>query len=107
MVTSWSAWSPCSATCGIGFTLRVREYMNKDLESLCNTTLLDKKNCTKDSKSAKCRNNYAADPTEKIRICNLDADKGPCRRTKNNTRKYYYYNRDKKMCMEFDYGGCR
>lgn len=35
-------------------------------------------------------------------ICKLPNDSGPC---SNNILKYYY-NKDDKKCMKFNYGGC-
>jgi hypothetical protein len=45
MVSTWSTWSPCSVPCGKGFTVRTRQYLKKELESKCNTQLIDKKSC--------------------------------------------------------------
>lgn len=45
MVSSWTDWSPCSVTCGVGFTQRYREYVKKDLKDKCNTNLKENKTC--------------------------------------------------------------
>jgi hypothetical protein len=45
MLTPWTSWSPCSATCGKGVTIRSRQYIKKDLESKCNSQLMEKKEC--------------------------------------------------------------
>jgi hypothetical protein len=104
MVTSWSAWSPCSVSCGNGFTIRVREYIKKEYGDDCDTRLVDKKACkAKDKNSMKCRKSFNSD--EKNRICNLEMETGPCQLLANSTR--YYYNSMKKTCMTFEYGGCR
>ncbi|CAH1783698.1 unnamed protein product [Owenia fusiformis] len=38
-----------------------------------------------------------------INICNLDPDRGPCKRN----RRRYYYNPLNNQCLQFSYGGCQ
>lgn len=47
MLTKWSSWSPCSADCGEGTTIRTRMYMNSSLKKKCNANLIEHKKCMK------------------------------------------------------------
>ena len=63
MLSSWSFWSPCSTSCGKGFTVRTREYLKKDLESKCNSQLIEKKTCIVNEK---CLDESLMSNTERI-----------------------------------------
>lgn len=45
MMSSWSSWSPCSASCGRGSTMRLRNYLKKGLELKCKSQLVETKSC--------------------------------------------------------------
>jgi hypothetical protein len=52
MLTPWTSWSPCSAKCGRGVTVRSRQYIKRELESKCNSQLIEKKECIVSEKCA-------------------------------------------------------
>lgn len=51
MVTKWSQWSPCSKSCGLGSTSRMRSYIYPELSEHCKTQLFEKKSC----KNSECK----------------------------------------------------
>lgn len=66
MVTSWSAWSPCSVSCGIGHSMRMRDYIKREYQRECNTTLAEKKSCIPaDSRNVKCKDENSLSIHEK------------------------------------------
>ncbi len=102
MVNKWSSWSPCSVTCGRGITIRTRSYNNVSLAESCDTTLIERKECIiKES----CIHEDLMSFDEIRRICTLEMSPGPCRMTKSNIK--YYFDKKKKQCLSFEYGGCR
>ncbi|CAF0721201.1 unnamed protein product, partial [Brachionus calyciflorus] len=102
MLTAWSEWSPCSATCGKGYTMRVRNYLKKESVWKCNSKLEEKKSCIINEK---CTDDSLLSDQERKRICSLEKKPGPCRMAVKNIK--YYYDKDAKQCLPFDYGGCR
>ncbi|XP_018495861.1 spondin-1-like [Galendromus occidentalis] len=98
-VTQWTDYSPCTASCGEGFRVRTRAYLNPKLAviSRCSVGQLQKTICR--SEKVEC----ADEERRAQEICFLPKDPGPCR----GTFHYFYYDVQLGKCMKFMHGGCR
>ncbi|CAF0985774.1 unnamed protein product [Didymodactylos carnosus] len=98
-VSEWSSWSPCTVSCGKGYTERVRWYLNDQSTVIgkCQIYLNEKRQCQ--GAAAECETLI---PEEKKAICMSDPkEDGRCR----NLQRYYF---DKKSmsCLPFKNGAC-
>lgn len=98
--TLWSDWSPCTATCGKGVTIRTRLLLLEDE--------LLKNNCTKrlelhQQKECTIQQDCTINMDMAKDICTARFDVGPCR----GYYTRYAYNKDIGRCEPFIYGGCR
>ncbi len=102
MVNKWSSWSPCSASCGKGVTIRTRSFNDASLAEKCDVKLVEKKECVV---AERCLDEDLMSYDEIRRICSLKKKPGPCRMTKSNVK--FYFDVKAKKCLSFEYGGCR
>ncbi|XP_042243075.1 spondin-1-like isoform X2 [Homarus americanus] len=97
-VTQWTDFSPCSASCGQGFTMRARSFLipstNKDM---CSVSTIEKKLCMAE------RPNCTISPEDAKEVCMMDKEIGPCRAFITS----WYYDSSRQMCLPFQYSGCR
>ncbi|VDK86324.1 unnamed protein product [Onchocerca ochengi] len=95
--TSWSEWSPCSASCDDGVHVRTRLLFYAEHEERCaNVNLLEKENCQLQT----CRRLLSVHSKE---ICMEDKQEGQCA----GTFPRYWYNSKLKRCERFIYTGCK
>lgn len=86
IVSDWSAWSKCSATCGAGFTERAREFTSRPCEDGhgCNQHLREVKPC-EDLKECVCNDCLWGD-WEEWGTCSSPCDGGQRVRMRHITR---------------------
>lgn len=95
--TSWSEWSPCSASCDEGVRVRTRLLFYAEHEQRCaHVGLLENENCLLQT----CKRFLSAHSDE---ICHEEKMEGQCA----GTFPRYWYNAETKTCERFIYTGCK
>ncbi|CAJ0581508.1 unnamed protein product, partial [Mesorhabditis spiculigera] len=95
--TSWSEWSPCSASCDDGVKVRTRLFYFAEHEARCShIRLMEKENCVLQS----CRRLIDAHSDE---ICAQPKEEGQCK----GAFPRYWFNSEEKRCDRFIYSGCK
>uniref|UniRef100_A0AC34FN29 Spondin-1 n=1 Tax=Panagrolaimus sp. ES5 TaxID=591445 RepID=A0AC34FN29_9BILA len=95
--TTWSEWSPCSASCDDGVRIRTRLFFYAEHEDQCtNINLMEKEKCQMSS----CRRLLGSHSEE---ICQEEKEEGQCK----GTFPRYWYNKELNRCERFIYTGCK
>uniref|UniRef100_A0A914I7F5 Spondin-1 n=1 Tax=Globodera rostochiensis TaxID=31243 RepID=A0A914I7F5_GLORO len=96
--TSWSDWSPCSASCDDGVKVRTRLFFYAEHEQECAKTknLMEKERCNVNS----CRRLLSAHSEE---ICEEEKEPGQCQ----GQFPRYWFNAKQRKCERFVYSGCK
>uniref|UniRef100_A0AC34R1F0 Spondin-1 n=1 Tax=Panagrolaimus sp. JU765 TaxID=591449 RepID=A0AC34R1F0_9BILA len=95
--TSWSDWSPCSASCDNGVRIRTRLFYYAEHEQECtNVNLMEQERC----EIASCRRLIGTHSEE---ICQEEKQEGQCK----GTFPRYWFNNETQVCERFIYTGCK
>ncbi|CAB3404667.1 unnamed protein product [Caenorhabditis bovis] len=95
--TSWSDWSPCSASCDEGVKVRTRLFYYAEHEKRClHVNLQEKDSCMLQS----CRRFIEINSEE---ICKEEKAAGQC----GGSFPRYWYNEIRNQCERFIYTGCK
>ncbi|CAD5214180.1 unnamed protein product [Bursaphelenchus xylophilus] len=95
--TTWSEWSPCSASCDDGVRVRTRLFFYAEHEQECsNVNLMEKEKCNVYS----CQRLLSTYSEE---ICQEEKEEGQC----GGTFPRYWYNNQTNRCDRFIYTGCK
>ncbi|KAK3923248.1 Spondin-1 [Frankliniella fusca] len=100
LLSEWSQWSVCSASCGRGEQHRERMVISntEDGAGPCaNVRMQEHVFCVAETPSCHLSPEQARD------VCRLSADPGPCR----GHLQRWFYHPDSQLCHAFEYGGCR
>lgn len=123
-VAAWTEWSPCSASCGAGYRIRTRIYLQPFVpDRVCDIRLTQKSDCRAEA----CWNSDdyydqndspprlpgmqveeassstpAPGPAVRQSFCTAQPDPGVCRASKLQ----WFYNATQASCSTFTYTGC-
>ncbi|XP_050689766.1 spondin-1-like isoform X1 [Eriocheir sinensis] len=78
LVSEWSPWTPCSATCGSGIRMRNRRYLDRMGRKKCDEELVEKEMCVADVPS--CNNHETEIISDDCAVTQW-SDFSPCSRT--------------------------
>ncbi|XP_052120489.1 spondin-1-like [Frankliniella occidentalis] len=100
LLSEWSQWSVCSASCGRGEQHRERVVMSNtedDAGPCANARMQERVFCVAETPSCHLS------PEQAREVCRLSADPGPCR----GHLQRWFYHAESQVCHAFEYGGCR